>query len=774
MQLSAADSGTTFAAFPGETAWISGGAPLPAAVAWAPVNVSGGGANVWRADLGGTQFAQVPGLRLGGARLVRARFPNADAERDGFGSSLTPQWTAPDPVGAPTFFSPAEPYRNDTADLDQRVWSLGVGGGCARYEPPAGWACSNHTTVPYPGFEPMWPKGMVVAGAGFAGMHVPYASNLSGSAVVHGWRTSRWFSRAHEVSSYDASAGAFLFGRGGWQGAEGTTSDAEFFIEGVLEELDWPTEWHFDASARLLWLWHNASSGTPPPSDGASVVALQLQVLVNVSGSMAAPARGISFVGVGFRDAAHSFLEPHGMPQNGDWALPRSAAILADGTENLTVASCAFTRLDNNAVMLLGYHRGAAVRDSEFSWLGASAVLLWGRTTGGPVRGMGPDTRAGEQPRGTVVERCVFRELGITMKQSSAVFQAEAGLSTVRDCLVYNGPRACININDASLGGSLISGNLLFNLCRESGDHGPINSWQRTPFFNDLRGYTSTRQLTDEVAGNVVLANYNSMAALDTDDGSAYFDVHHNLFSYAPFALKSDIGGHGKSFHDNVLFIENLFGQWNCGPFGLWFFLTQPQVDGAQDAFTDNHLVQIGDGVYAAGQLCNSSAPLPGSGGGYVARAGFGPSGGDVALPGAYSLLDAQALCNATAACLAITFSAGQPAPPGVIAKVFFKGSAEVDEGAGWFTFVNEARAPPPPAGGGVTILRNNTIYTPNASVTECGLPLAQWQALSEWNDPNTTANSLPEPGRILELARVVLGMPPPPAAARSARRGRR
>ena len=51
---------------------------------------------------------------------------------------------------------------------------------------------------------------------------------------------------------------------------------------------------------------------------------------------------------------------------------------------------------------------------------------------------------------------------------------------------------------------------------------------------------------------------------------------------------------------DPVLFVENLYDQWNSGPFGMWFFLTQPQVDGAQDAFFDNHLVQIGDGVYAA------------------------------------------------------------------------------------------------------------------------------------------------------------------------------
>ena len=757
LQLTAADSGTTFASFPGESAWISGGAPLPAGLVWTPVNVSGG-ANVWAADLSRTQFADVPGLRIDGARLVRARFPNANPETDGFGSTLTPAWTAPDPVGEPVFFSPAEPTRNDTSDLDQRVYSLGVGGGCAKYDPPAGWACGNHTNVPYPGFEPMWPKGMSLDASSLPGAHLPYSTNLSGSAIVHAWRALHWFTRQHEVASYDAATNSFLFGRGGWQGAEGTTSDAEFFIESVLEELDVPGEWFFNSSTRILTLWHNASSGTPPPPF-PSVVSLHLQVLVNISGGMGAPARNLSFVGLGFRDAAHSFLEPHGMPQNGDWGLPRSGALLADGTEGLTVASCAFSRLDNNAVFLLGYHRAAAVRDSEFSWLGASGVILWGRTTGGPVAGMGPDTRAGEQPRGTLVERCVFRELGIFVKQSSAFFQAEAGLSVVRANLAYNGPRAAFNVNDASLGGSLFAGNVGFNMCRESGDHGFFNSWQRTPFFNDLRGYTSTRQLTDEISGNLFIANYNAMAAVDTDDGSAYFHVHHNVFSFAPFACKSDIGGHGKTFNDNVLFVENLFDQWNSGPFGLWFFLTQPQVDGAQDAFFDNHLVQIGDGVYAAGQLCNSSTPsAPGSGGGYSAQAGFIPSGGDVVPPGPFTLLAAQALCNATPACEAVTIASADPTPPGQIGLVYFKGSATVTASSGWFTFVNDARAPPP---GGVTILHNNTVYTPNASVAECGMPLAQWQALSPYNDPLTTENALPSAERIIELARVVLGLQP-------------
>ena len=39
---------------------------------------------------------------------------------------------------------------------------------------------------------------------------------------------------------------------------------------------------------------------------------------------------------------------------------------------------------------------------------------------------------------------------------------------------VYNGPRAHLNNNDGFGGGQLIENNLIFNSCRESGDHGPF------------------------------------------------------------------------------------------------------------------------------------------------------------------------------------------------------------------------------------------------------------------------------------------------------------
>ena len=45
---------------------------------------------------------------------------------------------------------------------------------------------------------------------------------------------------------------------------------------------------------------------------------------------------------------------------------------------------------------------------------------------------------------------------------------------------------AAINFNDMMGGGDIIEYNLLFNPCRESGDHGPINTWDGQPFLTKL------------------------------------------------------------------------------------------------------------------------------------------------------------------------------------------------------------------------------------------------------------------------------------------------
>jgi hypothetical protein len=281
---------------------------------------------------------------------------------------------------------------------------------------------------------------------------------------VHAWHGGGWFVRMHVVGAVDnASAGVFSFSGGGFQGAEGEDGGWAAMIENVYEELDFETECFFNETTLELTLFHNATSGVPPPPAGFVVV--KEKILLNISG-----AANVSLVGLGFRDSAITYLEPHGMPSGGDWALARQAAIFLEGTEGALVSNCSFLRLDGVALMLSGRNRGAEISDSHFAFVGESCIALWGHTSGGPLPLVGPDTRDGNQPRGTRILRNIFREFGTIEKQSSAYFRAEAGLTTFQGNWVFNGPRAGVNLNDGAMGGDLIDSNVFANQCRESGE----------------------------------------------------------------------------------------------------------------------------------------------------------------------------------------------------------------------------------------------------------------------------------------------------------------
>jgi hypothetical protein len=123
--------------------------------------------------------------------------------------------------------------------------------------------------------------------------------------------------------------------------------------------------------------------------------------------------------------------------------------------------------------MLSGYNRRHVVNASQFSYLGGTAVAAWGFTssidTSVPA-GVGIDGTAGNFPRGTQMIGCTCHEIGTVEKQSSCYFGAKTAETTVQGCSFFNGPRAMINLNDMLGGGTVISRNVIFNSCRESGD----------------------------------------------------------------------------------------------------------------------------------------------------------------------------------------------------------------------------------------------------------------------------------------------------------------
>jgi hypothetical protein len=60
----------------------------------------------------------------------------------------------------------------------------------------------------------------------------------------------------------------------------------------------------------------------------------------------------------------------------------------------------------------------------------------------------------------------------------------------------------------------------------------------------------TTTKAFDVISYCFFIANYQSMAAIDTDDVSGYFLAHNNF--YSPFGLKADFGGHSQIAHSSV------------------------------------------------------------------------------------------------------------------------------------------------------------------------------------------------------------------------------
>ena len=127
-----------------------------------------------------------------------------------------------------------------------------------------------------------------------------------------------------------------------------------------------------------------------------------------------------------------------------DWSLQRTAAVFIEGTEGVAIERCRFKYLGGIAYQVSGYNRNASVTDSEFAYLGGSAMTSWGYTSSNDPQvpaGVGIDGTNGNQPHGTRIERNVCRELGIEEKQSSCWFQAKTQQSFISANLFWNGPR---------------------------------------------------------------------------------------------------------------------------------------------------------------------------------------------------------------------------------------------------------------------------------------------------------------------------------------------
>lgn len=131
--------------------------------------------------------------------------------------------------------------------------------------------------------------------------------------------------------------------------------------------------------------------------------------------------------------------------------------------------------------------------------------------------------------------------------------QAKTAETTISGNVFFNGPRAGINFNDGFGGGDDVSRNLVFSTCRESGDHGPLNSWDRQPYLTTVRtGEPSMTMAWRQLHHNFFIDNYSPQEGVDNDDGSQYYHTHDNFLVYGVQGQKADFGGHDNRHQDNI------------------------------------------------------------------------------------------------------------------------------------------------------------------------------------------------------------------------------
>jgi hypothetical protein len=481
----------------------------------------------------------LPALHVNGHRATLARFPNADAELDLFpvGYIAAAKWAAPTPanISDSTINEALPPGAEDGGAGMYMNYTVGLGGLANRYTPPQSfWA--SYAFSPHGRWNEMHLRSPAGLDYGDSLPRAPYAR--LNHAVVHSWREHHWFSWMFGGVSQNGST-AWAFSTGGHQGGEGCDEAAEWWVEGVAEELDAVNEYWYDDVAGILFFIPNASDATgpggAPPADAFAAPALS--TFFNISGTPAAPAAGISFSGIVFTSGSPTFMDTRGVPSAGDWGLERNGVIFLEGTEGVSITDSSFDRIDGNCVFLSGWNRGAVIARNEFSNLGQSAVAAWGRTAEGAA---GWDGSALEVPLNCSITGNFAHDLGQIQKQSSFYFQAVAALNEVSGNIVYNIPRCAVNFDDSFGGGTLLSHNLFFNTCRESSDHGAFNSWSRMPYATTIRdGKTLSAVPAFNVAErNFIVANYAADGGcFDSDDGSSYYRLRYNFCVYG--ALKS-------------------------------------------------------------------------------------------------------------------------------------------------------------------------------------------------------------------------------------------
>ncbi|CAF4130186.1 unnamed protein product, partial [Adineta steineri] len=510
-------------------------------------------------------------LHIDGKRAIVAKYPNGDPSTQGL-YAKDPGFTYNVEKWLPPIYNPSveihlqEPYRNGTEFPN---YQLGIGGGASVFDPPTNfWS----TASPPAGDNYVVPRGFTVKNDALPHLH-NWSEPTSG--FVHTFHSGYWGGWIFEIASINSTENTIMFGQGGFQEARGSDSGGAFYVANIFEELDSPNEWFLDKETRTLYFMPNQ---TMPEV----FVASQISCLISVSGSsIENSVNNITIQGLILTETSHTYMKDFMVPSGGDWSVHRGGTIYLTNTKQISITHNIFTQLGSNGIALIDYNHLTSITLNEFVWLADSAIILVGSTNG--IDGFS----VASQPVNILIQSNLIHETGIYVKQSSPVLIAVSRSISVIGNLMFNIPRAAVNINDGFYGNHTLSWNVMFNTVRETSDHGAINTWDRQPYLSDAvqSGLPSLWQHGSYIHHNTIFNNYNALWPIDHDDGSCFYEDSYNFLMYGG---KKNYLGHSKKDHHQIYVYSDAgtddFGSNTC----LDYYAPRRGYSGWNEVYIEN------------------------------------------------------------------------------------------------------------------------------------------------------------------------------------------
>ena len=367
---------------------------------------------------------------------------------------------------------------------------------------------------------------------------------------VHGLSSHRWGSLHYRITGVDENGKLKLEGGDQINRSSSLLHKQYRFVENIFEEMDAPGEWYLDTDKGVLYFM-------PPKGVDiakASLEAVVLKQLVEFRGSIRQPVRNIHLRGLTLTHTTSTVLEKYEPLLRGDWSIVRAGAVFFEGAEGCSVTDCFFDAVGGNGVFISNYNRRIKVSGCKFTEAGDSAICLVGdfnavrsastwqnQIADPPDKTVGP--RSLNYPALSVIHNNLIYNIGIFGKQTAGVFISMAAEITVSHNTIYRVPRAGICINDGTWGGHLIEYNDVFNTVRETGDHGPFNSWGRDRHWGSRSNLTRSICQLDNFKTTIIrhnrFAHWGSHSwGIDLDDGSSNYHLYNNLCLGMSFKLR--------------------------------------------------------------------------------------------------------------------------------------------------------------------------------------------------------------------------------------------